>query len=61
MPHVSLNFEDAPDGKIDFQAVYQPTFDAASPAHRLANQVIKFLDAQAASKTDIVVDDGCHL
>jgi hypothetical protein len=64
MAHVSLNFEDAADGQIDFKSLYTGGFDPNSHAHKLANQVIKFLDEQAKSKTQIEVEDVngiCHL
>ena len=51
MARVSLHFEDAEDGQIDFRADYINHYDPTSHAHRLANQVIKFLDEQEASKT----------
>lgn len=50
MARVSLHFEDAEDGKIDFRADYIHHYDPTSSAHKLANQVIKFLDDLAATK-----------
>ena len=55
MAKVALLFEDK-DGEIFFRADYQGGLDPTSSAHKLANQVIKFLDAQAARKQDIQVD-----
>lgn len=61
MARVSLHFEDAEDGKIDFRADYIGHYDPTSSAHKLANQVIKFLDDQAASKeqerSGMVIDE----
>lgn len=50
MSHCSLNFEDSPDGLIDFQAIHTGGFNKDSPAHQLSIQVIKFLDEQAELK-----------
>mgnify|MGYP001574469919 CR=1 FL=1 len=57
MARVTLLFEDV-DDTIAFRADYQGGLDPTSPAHKLANQVIKFLDDQAAKKQDIHVDTG---
>mgnify|MGYP001598287313 FL=1 len=57
MARVSLHFEDV-DDKIAFRADYQGGLDPTSSAHKLANQVIKFLDAQAAEKRDLQIDTG---
>lgn len=51
MAHVKLIFEDQEDGGIAFRAVYAGGEDPHSNAHKLANQVIHFLDEQAAGKT----------
>ena len=55
MAHVHLHFEDK-DGKIFFRADYEGNWQSDSPAHKLANQVIKFLDAQAIEKINLAVD-----
>ena len=57
MAKVSLLFEDV-DNTIAFRADYHGGLDTTSPAHKLSNQVIKFLDDQAAKKQDIQVDTG---
>lgn len=56
MSYVSLNFEDDANGEIAFKATYGERFNPDSPAHRLANQVILFLDQHAERKHDIGYD-----
>lgn len=57
MAHVTLIFEDTEsgDGGIDFKANFTGGEQKTSNAHKLANQVIHWLDAQAANKSQEVV------
>ena len=51
MARVTLFFEDAPDGLIDFRADHVHGYDHTSKAHQLAGQVIQFLEREATQKT----------
>jgi hypothetical protein len=53
MNHVSINLEDASTGEIHMQVVHRDGFNAESPAHKLAIQIVKWLDEQATSKKDL--------
>jgi hypothetical protein len=53
MNHVSINLEDADTGEIYMQVVHRDGFNAESPAHKLAIQIVKWLDEQATSKKDL--------
>lgn len=57
MAHVALIFEDEENGQggIAFKAKFTGGEDKGSNAHRLANQVIHWLDEQAMQKTEEVV------
>ncbi len=52
MSHVSLNFEDAENGEIAFQACYTEGEDPYSNAHKMAGQVIKWLEQEAKTKRE---------
>lgn len=51
-----LYIEDTEDGSIAFRSNFLTGFSNTSPAHKLAVQVIKWLDEQAAQKTIIEVE-----
>jgi len=51
MSRVSLHFEDI-DGEIAFRADYYGGYAAGSHAHKMAGQVIKFLEENAKTVTD---------
>lgn len=55
MARAELFIEDA-DGSIHFRLRHEGGYRADSPAHKLANMVVKFLDEQASKKTEIEVD-----
>lgn len=57
MAHVALIFEDdeSGEGGVAFKAKFAGGEDKHSNAHRLANQVIHWLDEQATKKTGEVV------
>lgn len=57
MAHVTLVFEDEDNGQggIAFKANFTGGEDKHSNAHKLANQVIGWLDEQAMGKTEEVV------
>ena len=57
MAHVTLIFEDEDNGQggIAFKANFTGGEDKDSNAHKLANQVIGWLDEQAVRKTGEVV------
>ena len=54
MMRVSLHFEDDPElpGAIAFRADYAGGYAPQSNAHKLAGQVIKFLDDQASARVE---------
>ena len=51
MARVNLLFEDHPDGLVDFRADYLGGYDGTSACHKLAGQVIQFLEREATEKT----------
>lgn len=52
MSHCSINLEDAPDGLINLRVVFTDGHQPNSHAHKMAGQIVKFLDEQAASKKE---------
>jgi len=61
MAHVTLIFEDEDNGEIAFRANFTGGEDVHSNAHRLANQVIHFLDEQAIKKAKEEITPFSHL
>jgi len=53
MHQCSINLEDTDTGEIAMRVVHADGYQPNSPAHKLANQIIKWLDEQAASKKDL--------
>ena len=57
MNHCSINLEDADSGEIAIRVVHTDGFNPRSPAHKLATQIIKWLDDQAISKKNLALPD----
>lgn len=55
MSRVVIVFEDTTTGEIEFKITHIDGWNPGSPAHKLANQVVKMLDEQAASCRDLEV------
>lgn len=55
MNHCSINLEDTENGEIAMRIQHAEGFNPRSPAHKLAIQIVKWLDEQATSKKDL-----CH-
>lgn len=45
------------DGFVKLLADYQGGYDPVSPAHKVTNQIIKFLEDQAVSKLELMPED----
>lgn len=58
MAHVSLNFEDDVTGEVAFRAVFTNGQDTRSGAHKLAVQVIKWLEEHAETRRDVEVEEA---
>lgn len=56
MSHCSINIEDADSGEIAMRVVHTEGFNPESSAHKLSIQIVKWLDAQAASKKETTHD-----
>jgi len=64
MNHCSINLEDTDNGEIAMKVHHAEGFNPRSPAHKLAIQIVKWLDEQATSKKDLALpdqDDPSHL
>lgn len=57
MAYVSINFEDTPEGEIHVRVVHHHGYREDSSAHKLSQQVLKFLDEQAEKKTILDVPE----
>lgn len=53
MNHCSINLEDTENGEIALKVHHAEGFNPRSPAHKLAIQIVKWLDNQATSKKDL--------
>jgi hypothetical protein len=54
MNHCSINLEDTETGEIAMKVQHAEGFNPRSPAHKLAIQIVKWLDEQATSKKDLL-------